>query len=233
LEINEFLNSFAYQIVTLGLEHKQSEYKYLHSQRDKLDEIKKSTNILIDTSLIRKHISVSLNSTDIELLEGNLIHISADANVSPANKELNNNGGLAHSIIEKAGKLIQKECDEYVKSKKLNIGDIFVTGSGRLGVKINSIIIHAIAPIWENGSSYESLYLAQIVLNCLLEAEKRGCESIVIPAISTGIFNHPDDKAVELISEKVIGYFSDNPQTRIKRFIFLMTMILLQITGVK
>jgi poly [ADP-ribose] polymerase 10/14/15 len=162
-----------------------------------------------------------LNSTDIELLEGNLIHIPADAYVSPANKELNNNGGLAHSIIEKAGKLIQKECDEYVKSKKLNIGDIFVTGSGRLGVKINSIIIHAIAPIWENGSSNESLYLAQIVLNCLLQAEKRGCESIVIPAISTGIFNYPVDKAVEVISEKVINYISDNPNTRIKKVVFV------------
>jgi hypothetical protein len=117
LKINEFLNSFANQIVTKRLELKKSEFKYLQSQRDKIDEMKKSTKILIDTSLMRKYISVCLNSTEIEILEGNLITIPADAYVSPANKELNNNGGVAHSIIEKAGKHIQKECDQYVKKK--------------------------------------------------------------------------------------------------------------------
>jgi hypothetical protein len=88
MKINEFLNSFASQIVTKGIHLKNSEYKYLQSQRDEIDEIKKSTQILIDTSLIKKHISVSLNSTEIELLEGNLINISADAYVSPANKQI-------------------------------------------------------------------------------------------------------------------------------------------------
>jgi hypothetical protein len=40
LKINEFLNSFAIQIVSKGLELKRSEYKYLQSQRDKIDDIK-------------------------------------------------------------------------------------------------------------------------------------------------------------------------------------------------
>ena len=218
--INEFLNSFSNQIVTKGLELKNSEFKYLQSQRDNIEEIKKSAKILIDKSLIRKLISLSLNSTEIELCEGNMINIPADAYVSPANKNLNNNGGLAQLIIEKAGQSIQKECDVYAKSKRFNSGDVIVTGSGKLGVKTNSIIIHAIAPIWENGLSNESDNLAKLVSNSLLEAENRGCESIVIPAISTGIFNYPADKAVEIISETVITYILSKPETRVNRVIF-------------
>ncbi len=55
----------------------------------------------------------------------------------------------------------------------------------------------------------------------LIRIRKKGCESIVFPVISTGIFNYPAHKAVELLSEKLIDYISDNPQTRIKRVIFV------------
>ena len=44
---------------------------------------------------------LGLNTTEIELCEGNFVNIPADAYLSPANKDLNNNGGLAKSVIEK------------------------------------------------------------------------------------------------------------------------------------
>ena len=219
VKINEFLNLFSNQIVTSGLELKTSEYTFLQSQKDKTNEIKKSEKIFIQKSVTKIFTLLSLNTTEIELCVGNFVNIPADAYVSLAKKDLKN-GGIFKAIMDKAGKSIQIECDEHAKNRRSKIGDVLVTGSGNLGVKMNSIIIHAIGSIWQDGSSFESDNLALTIVNCLSEAEKRKSESIVIPLISTGTFNYSVNEVFETVSENVITYVLNNPQTKVKKIIF-------------
>ena len=86
---------------------------------------------------------------------------------------------------------------------------------GWLGLKETAIIIHAAGPEWKGGRWKEAEDLKKVVEGCLIEANKHNCKSIVIPAISTGIFNYDMDKASEIISTTVINYdYTNNNDLR-------------------
>ena len=223
LEIEKLFYKISNVIVLKILEIRESEFQYLLKQKDHIEKLSEETSSIITLSVIKKYASLELpnGAIEIELLEGDLTEVYADAYVNPANVLLRHNDGLAKVIIDKAGFAVKQDCDEYIKENgQLREGDVFVTKSGDLGVKYNSIIIHAAGPIWKGGMSSETQSLSQVVWNCLNEANKHTCSSIVIPAISTGIFNYPLQDAIKVISKTVVEYILNN-RGSLKKLFFI------------
>ena len=83
------------------------------------------------------------------------------------------------------GEMIQDECDDIMAKVGgfLSEGMVKVTSAGNLKCKF---IMHAVGPIWKDGNSYETEFLAETITNCLLAADQKRCNSIAIPAFITG-----------------------------------------------
>ena len=100
-------------------------------------------------------------------------------------------GGVAGAISRAGGLEIDSESREYVKKHgTIPTGQVGVTGPGRLRCRY---VIHAVGPKWDNskGAQYNINLLQNAVMNTLLKADELGCESVSIPAISSGIFGFP------------------------------------------
>ena len=76
-------------------------------------------------------------------------------------------------------------------------GEVGLTGPGKLNCQY---IIHAVGPIWDDSESkaFNVNLLANAIMNTLLKANELGCESVSIPAISSGIFGFPKPLCAEV-----------------------------------
>jgi O-acetyl-ADP-ribose deacetylase (regulator of RNase III) len=75
-------------------------------------------------------------------------------------------------------------------------------------------VIHAVGPVWGVGD--EDAKLAEAVTGSLQVADELGLESIAFPAISTGIFGFPKDRAAKLILGAIKKYLEENKFSGIK-----------------
>ncbi len=78
-------------------------------------------------------------------------------------------------------------------------------------------VIHAVGPVWRGGKSGEEAMLAACYRNALALAEERQCRSIAFPAISTGIYGFPADRAAGIAVETVRGTLAG---TSLERVVF-------------
>ena len=120
--------------------------------------------------------------------------------------------GVAGAISRKGGPSIQKECN---KIGSCSVGDAAVTGGGRLKAKY---VIHAVGPQCGEGSEDEKLKNATI--NSLKRAEEFKLTSIAFPALSTGIFGFPMDRAASITLRAICDYLKG--ATCIKRVILVL-----------
>src|SRR6266849_5599255 len=74
---------------------------------------------------------VSLDRTQLELVEGDITGIEVDAIVNPANEHLQLGSGVAGAILRKGGPSIQEECDRIGGTP---VGTAVMTGAGNLSV---------------------------------------------------------------------------------------------------
>lgn len=128
----------------------------------------------------------------MELVQGDITELEADAIVNAANSYLKHGGGVAGAIVRKGGYVIQEESDEWVRRHgPVPVGGVAVTSAGRLRAKY---VIHAVGP----RCGVEPIEkLREAVANALKKADELGLRSIAFPAISTGIFGCPYDAAAE------------------------------------
>src|SRR5690606_24942547 len=85
------------------------------------------------------------------------------------------------------------------------------TGAGRLPARY---VIHAVGPIWGEGQEDEKL--ASAVAGALALADRLGLSSIALPAISTGIFGFPMERAARVILQALRGYFAAHPDSGLR-----------------
>jgi O-acetyl-ADP-ribose deacetylase (regulator of RNase III) len=74
-------------------------------------------------------------------------------------------------------------------------------------------VIHAVGPVWGEGD--EDAKLTAAVTGSLLLADELKLHSIALPAISTGIFGFPKERAAGVILSAVETYFAQNPESRL------------------
>lgn len=115
-----------------------------------------------------------------------------DAIVNAANEGLQLGSGVAGAIRRRGGQSIQEECD---RIGACAIGEAVVTGAGNLPARW---VIHAVGPRWQGGERGEEMALASAVLAAFARAEEIGARSIAMPAISTGVFGFPVERAAEI-----------------------------------
>jgi O-acetyl-ADP-ribose deacetylase (regulator of RNase III) len=116
-----------------------------------------------------------------------------DAVVNAANPALQLGSGVAGAIRRRGGPTIQEACD---RIGHCPVGGAVVTGAGDLPARR---VIHAVGPVWRGGEAGEEADLASAVREALSRAEEVGARSVAIPAISTGVFGFPLDRAARVI----------------------------------
>lgn len=140
------------------------------------------------------------------LVQGDITIEQVDAIVNAANDHLEHGGGVARVIAMKGGDAIEKESVAWIrKHGPVTHMDPAWTSGGNLPAKY---VIHAVGPIWFNGSQEEDLKLEQSVTGSLRVADELNCTSVAFPAISTGIFGFPKDRAAGIILPAIESYFS-------------------------
>ncbi len=139
----------------------------------------------------------------MEIIHGDLTRERVDAIVNAANSHLAHGGGVARAIACAGGSAIQDESDAWVRQNgPVTHAAPAYTSGGTLPCRY---VIHAVGPIWGEGE--EDRKLTEAVDGSLARAESMGLRSVALPAISTGIFGFPKERAARVIIEAVRGYF--------------------------
>ncbi|WP_448336109.1 macro domain-containing protein [Bellilinea sp.] len=151
------------------------------------------------------------NRQCLELAQGDITLQEVDAIVNAANEFLQHGGGVAGAIVRRGGWTIQEESDRWVHQHgPVTHAAPAYTTAGNLPCKY---VIHAVGPVWGVQNADERL--ATAVFSSLRVAESLGVHSIALPAISTGIFRFPKDRAARIILRAIEEYFLQNPQSQL------------------
>jgi O-acetyl-ADP-ribose deacetylase (regulator of RNase III) len=140
----------------------------------------------------------------IEILEGDITEQNVDAIVNAANTSLLGGGGVDGAIHRAAGpELLQF-------NKKLGG---CLTGEAKIspGFKLKAkFIIHTVGPVWNGGNRNEDILLASCYRNSLKLAAENNIKTIAFPAISTGIYRFPLERAVNIALSEVKNFLAEN-----------------------
>jgi len=148
----------------------------------------------------------------LQIVQGDITLEKVDAIVNAANEHLQHGGGVAWAIVRRGGDVIQDESDKWIlQHGAVSHSRPAWTSGGALPAKY---IIHAVGPVWGDGDEDEKL--AQAVTGSLQLADALKCESISMPAISTGIFGFPKERAAGIIFSAVEKYCSDAQSSTLK-----------------
>jgi len=157
----------------------------------------------MNTILVEKKLS---SNPIVQIVQGDITTEEVDAIVNAANEHLQHGGGVARTISSQGGSTIQKESDAWIRQHgPVSHSHPAWTSGGRLPAKY---VIHAVGPVWGDGD--EDQKLSDAVKGSLRVADELKCASIAMPAISTGIFGFPKDRAAEIIFVAIEEYLANN-----------------------
>ncbi|MHA2298513.1 MAG: macro domain-containing protein [Candidatus Hodarchaeales archaeon] len=118
------------------------------------------------------------------------------------------------------GPEILAECKQIRKEQYpsgLPTGEAVATTAGRMPMPAKHVI-HTVGPIWQGGNQGEPEKLRNCYLNSLRVAEEKDCQTIAFPAISTGVYGYPRDKAAKVVSKALKDYFTSvKPDVQVKK----------------
>jgi O-acetyl-ADP-ribose deacetylase len=159
---------------------------------------------VVELSLMSRLIAERILSAgrSLQIAQGDLTLENVDAIVNAANRHLQHGGGVAGAIVRRGGEVIQRESDAWIRAHGPVPGSHPAwTSGGALSAKY---VIHTVGPVWGEGD--EDAKLAGAVAGALRVADELGCSSIALPAISTGIFGFPKERAARIMLKSIHEY---------------------------
>jgi O-acetyl-ADP-ribose deacetylase (regulator of RNase III) len=141
----------------------------------------------------------------MRVVEGDITRLAVDAIVNAANGQLLPGGGVCGAIHRAAGPELAAACRVLGGCPT---GDARITPGFRLKA---GWVIHAVGPVWRGGGSGEGELLASCYRRAIELAAEKGLGSIAFPAISTGIYGFPPERAAPIAVEAAAGALADKP----------------------
>jgi O-acetyl-ADP-ribose deacetylase (regulator of RNase III) len=149
-------------------------------------------------------------SQRIETTIGNITKLHIDAIVNAANPSLLGGGGVDGAIHRAAGPELLAECRTL---GGCSTGQAKITKGYKLRARH---VIHTVGPIWQGGAAGEDEMLARAYRNALALAKSHGVRSIAFPAISTGVYAFPAERAARIAVSTIIEFIGgDDHFTRV------------------
>jgi O-acetyl-ADP-ribose deacetylase (regulator of RNase III) len=159
------------------------------------------------------------NGKTLELMQGDITTVPADAIANAANSGLRGGGGVDGAIHRAGGPTIMRELDG-VRERQggCPTGSAVATTAGSLPAKW---VFHAVGPVYYGGASGEPELLAAAYRACLRLAEQHRAESLSFPSISTGIYGYPVDEAARIAIRTVRDHLTSAAEYP-KRVVFVL-----------
>ena len=140
----------------------------------------------------------------IEIVEGDITKLKVDVIVNAANTSLLGGGGVDGAIHRAAGPQLLEECEPLGGCAT---GEAKITKGYRLPAKW---VIHTPGPVWRDGTRGEDDLLAGCYRNSLALAARHDAKTIAFPAISTGVYAFPLERATRIALREVREFLAKN-----------------------
>ena len=148
----------------------------------------------------------------IEIHAGDITKLAVDAIVNAANAQLRPGGGVCGAIHRAAGRNLREAC---ARIGGCATGDAVHTEGFDLKVKY---VIHTVGPVWRGGGENEAALLASCYRTALKIAKEVGARSVAFPAISTGVYGFPLERATEIAVATVRDFLKE--EAAVEKVIF-------------
>jgi len=149
----------------------------------------------------------------VSVVRGDITRQRVDAIVNAANNTLLGGGGVDGAIHLAAGPGLLEECRSLGRCET---GDAKITGAYHLPAEF---VIHAVGPVWQGGDAGEDELLASAYTNALRRAVENGVSTIAFPAISTGAYGFPMERAARIAVRAVRDFLTTDDS--IDRVVFV------------
>lgn len=143
-------------------------------------------------------------SDRIRIIQGDIVKIEVDAIVNAANPTLLGGGGVDGAIHRAAGPGLLEECKGL---KGCATGEAKITKGYLLPAKW---VIHTVGPVWQGGQKGEDNLLASCYRKSLELAREYEVRTIAFPAISTGAYNFPSERAARIAVSEIKKFIQEN-----------------------